>query len=203
MKDIAKIILGNILITFSYAFFTVPRKIINGGVTSSALVVHCLAGTNVTTVANILTIILLVSCLLFLGKEYFIKSILSSICYMSFFNLFYLLGFTININIVLAIIISAILVAVGYYLCISSNASTVGFDVIALIINNKNPRIEIASALRFINIIVLLFGLLALGYESIIKGIVFTIIYSSILKTLLKNGFKIILNPLSLKKMPH
>lgn len=201
MRDIVKIILGNILITFSYAFFTVPREIINGGVTSSALIVHSLMGTNVTTVANILTIALAVSCLIFLGKEYFIKTIFSSICYMSFFYLFYSLKFTININIVLAIIISAVLVAIGYYLCVSSNASTAGFDVIALIINKRNPKINIASALRAINIIILLFGLLAFGYESIIKGLVFTILYSGILKVLFNKGFKFLPNLVSWKKV--
>ncbi len=203
MKDIIKIILGNILITFSYAFFTVPMEIINGGVTSSALIIHSLIGTNVTTVANILTIALVVSCFIFLGKEYFIKTIFSSICYMSFFYLFYSLKFIININIVLAIIISAVLVAVGYYLCVSSNASTAGFDVIALIINKRNPKVNIASALRVINIIILLFGLLALGYKSIIKGLVFTILYSGILKVLFNNGFKFLLNSASWKKAPR
>lgn len=201
MRDIAKILLGNILITFSYAFFTVPREIINGGVTSSALIVHSLIGTNVTTVANILTIALVVSCLIFLGKEYFIKTIFSSICYMSFFYLFYSLKFTININIVPTIIISATSVALGYYLCVSSNASTAGFDVIALIINKRNPKLNIASSLRVINIIILLFGFLAFGYKSIIKGLVFTMIYSGILKVLFNRGFKFLPNSVSWKKI--
>lgn len=201
MRDIAKIILGNILITFSYAFFTVPKEIINGGVTSSALIVHSLIGTNVTTVANILTIVLVISCFIFLGKEYFVKTIFSSICYMSFFYLFYSLKFTININIVLAIIISAVLVAIGYYLCVSSNASTAGFDVIALIINKRNPKVNIASALRVINIIILILGFLAFGYESIIKGLVFTILYSGILKVLFNKGFKFLSNSTSWKKV--
>lgn len=202
MRDVVKIILGNILITFSYAFFTVPREIINGGVTSSALIVHSLIGANVTTVANILTIALAVSCLIFLGKEYFIKTIFSSICYMLFFYLFYSFKLAININIVLAIIISAVLVAIGYYLCVSSNASTSGFDVIALILNKKNPKINIASALRVINIIVLVFGFLAFGYESIIKGLVFTVLYSGILKLLFNKGFKFLSNSLSWKRVP-
>ncbi len=190
MKDILKIILGNILISFAYAFLTVPQKIINGGVTSSALILHCVFGTNLGITTNILTVILLLVCLIFLGKEYFAKSILSSICYMLFFNLFYSLPLVINVNIVVVVIISSILVALGYYLCISSNSSTVGFDVIALILNKKNPKINIGVALRYINIVVLLFGFLAFGYTSIIKGFAFTILYSSILKILLKKNFQ-------------
>lgn len=37
-RRLGKIVLGNVLMTFSYAFLTVPLKIINGGVTSFALI---------------------------------------------------------------------------------------------------------------------------------------------------------------------
>ncbi|MFC8562850.1 YitT family protein, partial [Peribacillus frigoritolerans] len=88
-------------------------------------------------------------------------------------------------NIVLVIFISSIFIAIGYYLCITANASTVGFDVIALILHHKNEKIDIAATIRISNLIVLILGLLVYGYASIVKGIAFTLIFSYLLKKML------------------
>ncbi|MFJ7940570.1 YitT family protein [Peribacillus sp. NPDC096622] len=185
MKDLLKIIAGNISMTFAYAYLIVPNEIINGGVTSSALLLNALWGYNIAMLANFVTGLLLIICLVFLGKEYFFKSIVSSLSYMVFFNFFYSLNVNFDMNIVLVIFISSILIAIGYYLCITANASTVGFDVIALILHHKNEKIDIAVTIRIINLIVLVLGLLVYGYASIVKGIAFTLFFSYLLKKML------------------
>ncbi|CAH0170691.1 hypothetical protein SRABI96_01186 [Peribacillus sp. Bi96] len=185
MKDLMKIIAGNISMTFAYAYLIVPNEIINGGVTSSALLLNALSGYNIAMLANLVTGFLLIICLVFLGKEYFVKSIVSSLSYMLFFNSFYSLNIRFDLNIVLVVLISSILIALGYYLCITANASTVGFDVIALILHHKNEKIDIAVTIRIINLIVLVLGLLVYGYSSIIKGVAFTLIFSYFLKKML------------------
>ncbi|MGG1485892.1 YitT family protein [Peribacillus castrilensis] len=185
MKDLLKIIAGNISMTFAYAYLIVPNEIINGGVTSSALLLNALLGYNIAMLANLVTGLLLIICLVFLGKEYFFKSIVSSLSYMVFFNFFYSLNIQFDMNIVLVIFISSILIAIGYYLCITANASTVGFDVIALILHHKNEKIDIAATIRIINLIVLILGLVVYGYASIVKGIAFTLLFSYLLKKML------------------
>lgn len=185
MKDLLKIIAGNISMTFAYAYLIVPNEIINGGVTSSALLLNALSSYNIAMLANLVSGLLLIICLVFLGKEYFFKSSVSSLSYMVFFNFFYSLNIQFDMNIVLVIFISSILIAIGYYLCITANASTVGFDVIALILHHKNEKIDIAATIRIINLIVLIFGLLVYGYASIVKGIAFTLIFSYLLKKML------------------
>ncbi|USK76893.1 YitT family protein [Peribacillus frigoritolerans] len=185
MKDLLKIIAGNISMTFAYAYLIVPNEIINGGVTSSALLLNALLGYNIAMLANLVTGLLLMICLVFLGKEYFFKSIVSSLSYMVFFNFFYSLNIQLDMNIVLVIFISSILIAIGYYLCITANASTVGFDVIALILHHKNEKIDIAATIRIINLIVLILGFLVYGYASIVKGIAFTLLFSYLLKKML------------------
>ena len=185
MKDLLKIIAGNISMTFAYAYLIVPNEIINGGVTSSALLLNALLGYNIAMLANLVTGLLLIICLVFLGKEYFFKSIVSSLSYMIFFNFFYSLNIHFDMNFVLVIFISSIFIAIGYYLCITANASTVGFDVLALILHHKNEKIDIAATIRIINLIVLILGLLVYGYASIVKGIAFTLLFSYLLKKML------------------
>ncbi|MFJ7307693.1 YitT family protein [Peribacillus frigoritolerans] len=192
MKDLLKIIAGNISMTFAYAYLIVPNEIINGGVTSSALLLNALLGYNIAMLANLVTGLLLIICLVFLGKEYFFKSIVSSLSYMVFFNFFYSLNIQFDMNIVLVIFISSILIAIGYYLCITANASTVGFDVLALILHHKNEKIDIAATIRIINLIVLILGLLVYGYASIVKGIAFTLIFSYLLKKMLDRKQKVV-----------
>ena len=66
---------------------------------------------------------------------------------------------------------------------ISSESTAVGFDVIALILNKKNPKINIALTMYLINTCVLLFGFLSYGITS---GIGFTALQSLTLNCLLK-----------------
>ncbi|MGE7185038.1 YitT family protein [Peribacillus sp. NPDC006672] len=193
MRDLMKIIAGNISMTFAYAYLIIPNEIINGGVTSSALLLHALSGYNIAILANLVTGLLLIICLVFLGKEYFFKSIVSSLSYMLFFNFFYSLSIDFDMNIVLVIIISSILIAIGYYLCITANASTVGFDVLALILHHKNEKIDIAATIRIINLIVLILGFLVYGYTSIIKGVAYTLIFSCLLKKMLDRKQKAVM----------
>ena len=98
MKDIIKIILGNIILTFAYALITVPNHIINGGVTSFSLIISQLINTDVTVIANIFTIILLLLSFIFLGKEFVLKSLLSSVCYMFFLSFFHVLPISFIMN---------------------------------------------------------------------------------------------------------
>ncbi|MDQ7862421.1 YitT family protein [Peribacillus frigoritolerans] len=60
-----KIIAGNISMTFAYAYLIVPNEIINGGVTSSALLLNALLGYNIAMLANLVTGLLLIICLVF------------------------------------------------------------------------------------------------------------------------------------------
>ena len=86
------------------------------------------------------------------------------------------------------LILAAIGVGFGYYLCISNNATAVGMDTIALIIHRKNESIPVAWAMYAINIIVLLLGLVTYGLVCVLMGIAFAGIQAWSLNTFLKLG---------------
>ena len=81
-------------------------------------------------------------------------------------------------NPILCTVIAGVLVGIGYYFCISAKSTAVGFYVIALILNKKNPKVNIALCMYTINVCVLLFGLFAYGMISILMGIGFTALQS-------------------------
>lgn len=170
---------------FAYAKWMKPHTIINGGVTSVAMIGNKALGIPILYLTNGITLLLLVICWFFLGRQNFFRSILSSICYNLFFSVFYLAPFSARINFPIDFILASILIAIGYYCCITANASTVGMDVLALVAHKKNNRINIAHAIRWINFSVLLLGFFVYGWQSVLVGVLFSFLNSWLLSKLL------------------
>lgn len=189
MISILKIVVGNLLITFSYALITVPNGIVNGGVTSFSMILSSVTDLGISFYTNCITILLLVLCLFFLGKSYLAKSIVSSACYMLFFSFFNGIGFGFaSIPMIISVLIAGLLVGIGYFLCLSAESSTVGFDVIALILHNKNNKIKVSKAMRYINLFVILLGLFSYGLLAVIYGVIFTYIQTTVVHLLLEDN---------------
>lgn len=189
MISILKIVVGNLLITFSYAFITVPNGIVNGGVTSFSMILSSVTDLGISFYTNCITILLLVLCLFFLEKSYLAKSIVSSACYMLFFSFFNGIGFGFaSIPMIISVLIAGLLVGIGYFLCLSAESSTVGFDVIALILHNKNNKIKVSKAMRYINLFVILLGLFSYGLLAVIYGVIFTYIQTTVVHLLLEDN---------------
>ena len=132
-----KIILGNFLITGAYAFITVPNEIVNGGVTSFSMILGNLLSIALTYLVDFFTILLLIVCYIFLGKKFFTGTVFSCFCYLILFSVLHGLGYAILVHPVIGMVLAGFLVGTGYYFCISSESTAVGFDVIALILNKK------------------------------------------------------------------
>ena len=185
ISSLTKIIIGNAILGIAYAKWMVPHKIINGGVTSLAMVINRWLGIELIYLTNGLTILLLTACWLFLGKESFFKSIVSSLSYLFFFTFFYQMKFSLTVNLPVDFLLACTCISVGYYCCISENSSTVGMDVVALIMNKKNTKFSIASTIRNLNFFILTLGLFAYGVTAILLGFVFSFCYSWLLAKLL------------------
>lgn len=186
MMRYIKIIMGNLLMTSAYAFLTVPQKIVNGGVTSFSMILAPLIGWNTAVIADLVTVLMLILCFVFLGREYFKGTVIGGICYIVFFTGFHAL----QINLIplrpLAALVAAVMVGSGYYLCISQGATAVSFDTIALILHEKNERINVAAVMFAINTCVLMLGIFQYGIWAVILGIAFSAVQSFVLNTLLK-----------------
>lgn len=97
LKSLAIIALGNLLLTAAYAFLTVPNNIINGGVTSTSLLISHYLKIDIGYISTTLTIFLLVFGLFALGKDFFFRSLFSSVCYMAFFNFFHFMNLSFSL----------------------------------------------------------------------------------------------------------
>jgi len=185
-KKYSNILAGNLLITFCYACITVPNHIINGGVTSFSMVTAKMLGLQTVYLVNAITLLLLCLCYIGLGKEYFLGTIFSCICYLALFNLFSKIGFVLYLPRVINVLIASVGVGAGYFLCINAKATTVGFDVIALILHKKWKKVNVAYAMGAINLGVMLFGGLTFGVMAVVYGAAFVGIQSFVLNQLQK-----------------
>lgn len=178
VRDILMIIIGNLVMSFAYAKLMVPHKIINGGVTSLSMIITNFLPIRIDIINTFLLLSLLIFTMIFLGKELLLKSIVSSVTYSLFFGYFVNLSFTIDLTAVPSMLIASLLIAFGYFCCLSSNASTVGVDVIALIIFKYNQKSTVAKLIRSLNFTILGFGFFVYGIQSVILGLLFSYIYS-------------------------
>lgn len=185
LVPLGKILVGNVLMAFAYAKWMKPNTIINGGVTSLAMILEKITKLPLLYLTNGVTLVLLASCYVFLGKGNFWRSLVSSVCYMILFSLFYSLPFEVRVNLPVDFVFASLFIAIGYYCCISSDASTVGMDVIALVIHKRSPQVRVAIAIRYINFLVLAMGLLTYGWLAVGVGIAFSFLNSYILNVLL------------------
>lgn len=185
-KKFGSILVGNLLITFCYACITVPNRILNGGITSFSMVMGNILGIETVYLVNIITLLLLVLCYYQLGKDYFFGSIFSCISYLILFNIFSKTGFTVNFPKIVSVLIAAAGVGAGYYFCIAAKATTVGFDVIALILSKKKKKLNMAYAMAVINLIVMLSGGFTFGIWALVYGSLFVGVQSFVLNQLQK-----------------
>ena len=176
--SILKIMVGNLLLVIAYAKWMVTHAIINGGVTSFSLVLQKITRLPLPYLTNGLTVLLLIICWLFLGKASLMKSLVSSLSYMFFFTLFYEWPFQLTIWLPLDFLLACVVIAFGYYCCLSEGASTVGVDVIALVLHQKNPKRSIAKMIRNLNFSVLAFGFFTYGWLFVTLGILFSFVYN-------------------------
>lgn len=190
-----KVLFGGIILGLAYSKLMVPNQIINGGVTSLSMILSEITNISVSFYTQFLTILFLVLSFAFLGGKNFVRSIIISIAYTQSFAIFYKMPFSIQSYILIDFALASLLIGFGYYLCISAGASTVGIEVIALILKEKYQDINLAKTIRYLNYSVLVIGFIIYGIQSIIIGIAFSYAYSKVLDLLLlgkKNKLQIV-----------
>lgn len=190
LRDLLLISLGNFIMSFAYAKLMIPHKVLNGGVTSLSMIITKFVPIRIDLINSYVLISLLILTTIFLGKELLIKSIVSSVVYTIFFSYFINLSFTIDWPSIPALFVASLLISFGYFCCLTSNSSTVGVDILALIIIKYRPKIPIAKLIGILNFIILGIGLLVYGLWSVLLGLLFSFIYSYELNTMLTHYSK-------------
>ena len=175
--SILAVIFGNFLLAVSVVYFVLPYNILSGGCAGIAVITYKLFNWSETLTIELLVIGFFIAGALILGKEFALKTFLSSIVYPLFVEILSRFPVEINIDILTAIILSGALAGIGIGITFMHNASTGGTDIIALIIN-KYTGVSTATLVFISDAIITAAGLFTYGLEDVIYGIVYIYISS-------------------------
>ncbi len=172
------IVIGTFLLAFGSVVFLAKSELVAGGISGIAIIVQHFVSANVYDyVAGGLTALFWVLGLIFLGKEFAFKTLLSSVLYIGFTFLFVRVAFFDNLaeqfagltnmdgpqpgNMILCGIFGGVFVGGGVALTFLGGGSTGGVDVIQLLLS-KYLRIKESVSSFVIDALVILIGICAI-----------------------------------------
>ena len=169
------ILLGNFLIACGTTFFILPNNILNGGTAGVAVALQPLFHIDTVWMTNALTVGLYGVGVIFLGKGFAMRSLISTICYPVFILLLNqyvntLPRATFIMPAYLASIYSGLLLGVGLGLVFRVDASTGGMDVPALILH-KYTQLSSGDAVMIVDIATVALGIYTYGLVPALIGI--------------------------------
>ena len=171
--DIFLIVLGTFFMSLGFNIFLVPNKLTPSGFSGLASLISVwIAGlTGVVIPTSILylamNIILFVFAIKFLGKRFAISTIIGIAFYTLFleFIKFPTLSASLPDDLLLSSIFGGIIMGIGLGLVFRGKGSTGGSDLLATLINSKNPSVSLGTIVIFIDIIVIGLSIFVYGLE--------------------------------------
>ena len=181
------IFIGVLLIAFSYYFLFLPQNIVIGGVTGITIILNKIFASEFFSsgiTVFVLNVLFLMIGLIFLGKEFFFKTLVGSLLLPLVIGVFEILQLpsdflfvldkeVLNITtnemnpisqIIFSVILGSILTGVGLGLCFRVNATTGGMDIVQKILA-KYLHIPYSKTVYITDGIVVILALLVFGLE--------------------------------------
>lgn len=180
IKDFLIIAFGNFLVALSVQYFVLPFDILTGGVAGVAVALSPFTSLSEQMIINILVIGLFLIGFLILGKEFAIKTFISSIVYPIFISVLSFFPLKLDITPLLASIYSGILGGIGIGIVLRNGASTGGMDIPPLILNHYTG-VETSKFILLTDALTCFLGLINYPLEALLNGLISVIISSIVI----------------------
>ena len=158
-KDISVSIFGCILAAFGTAVFLLPSKLSTGGFSGIATIFYYFFDFNMGTTIILLNVPIFILAYFKLGKYFTCKSIISTIVFSCFIDLFENIDLLIEDRF-LASIYGGMLMGIGLAFIFKAESSTGGTDLIANLVQAYNSNITIGKAVEIADLSVVLLNLI-------------------------------------------
>lgn len=187
--EMGMIVLGNLAIAIGVSFFILPSNILSGGVAGIAVALEPVFHIEPRLVINGLTIGLYILGAVLLGKQFALKTFVSTIVYPLFITVLgiWFADVRITSNPLLASIYGGIFVGTGIGLVYRVGGSTGGMDIPPLIIN-KYTHIPLSSLVMMIDGLTVLLGAIVYGIEASMIGLVSVWVCGQVINKLITLG---------------
>ena len=185
--DVLVDIIGGILLTIATYSFAVPADFPMTGVSGVALIFYQAFGLPVGALTVILNIPIIICCYKTLGKQFYIKSLRSTLITSAVMDI---LGPQLPLyqgDLILAAICTGVLLGIGYAIIFMRGSSTGGFDFIMMAIKYYRPHLSLGKIGFALDAMVILIGAVTIGngMDSLIYGLVLNYLYSTVLDRLI------------------
>lgn len=169
--DVVLVIVGNVLIAIGVTAFIMPYNILSGGLAGIAIAIYPMLNIDPTIFVNIMTLVLFFLGWIFLGKQFALKTAVSTVVYP--LALILLKG---NIPVIqcdplLASLYGGLLAGCGAGLAMRTGASTGGMNVLTMIFHKYTP-FSIPALVFAIDAVTVALGLFTFGIESVLIGFI-------------------------------
>lgn len=180
MKNFFLVVLGTVILAFGTAVFILPFDLVVGGVSGIALIIDRLIPYELVTVELIITVLtwlLFFAGLIILGKNFALKTLISTVVYPPALSLFlnitspsFMGGFFrltaseySELSIMLAAIAGGVFVGAGCAVTFLGGGSTGGVDIIALSLCKIFKRLKSSYAIFAIDALTVILGMFVIG----------------------------------------
>lgn len=170
-RDIIMIILGTFILTVSVEMFILPYNILSGGVAGIAVALEPFFHIDETLFANVAVLSLLAAGYFFLGKEFALDTLISSLAYPVFTTLLARHPVELEIDPLLASFYAGLLGGIGIGLVMRTGASTGGMDIPPLILN-RITGIKVSTLVMITDALTVLLGVVAYGMSAALLGLI-------------------------------
>jgi len=187
---------GVAIASFAFSFFLNPNNIVIGGISGISIIIKDLTGGyNPATMILILNVVLLLIGLVFLGKDFFIKTAYGSIMFPVFIWLFDFIYQIIAIDfsqmdMILVIVFSAIIMGSGLGIVVKHGGTTGGTEILQKIFF-KYFHLPYSLSLYILDGTVILFGFILMKQkiDFIFYEIIFMFICGFAMDLVIFSGF--------------
>lgn len=180
-KEYLLINIGLILVALPIYYISMPHGLVTGGVSGLSIVLHSIfPSISVGTSMIFLNIILFIIGFIFIGFNFGARTIYSSFAISGMVWLLeriHPLSSTLTDDILIELIISSLIFAIGLSIVFMQNASTGGTDIIAKILN-KYFDIDMGRSMLYADLLIVLCSLFTFGIKMSMYGILGIILNS-------------------------
>lgn len=170
IKDYSLVLLGTLIMAAAVKFFILPFNVLSGGVAGIAVALEPVFHLDPDLVINGLVLGMFVLGSVCLGKEFAVKTFLSSLVYPIYLAVLDPFVPALELEPILASIYGGALAGIGIGLVMRTGSSTGGMDIPPLILK-KYMNIEISKSVMVVDALTVLLGLTTYGLEAVLIGL--------------------------------
>lgn len=171
--EFSMIVLGTLIMGFSFSVFLEPNDISTGGFSALSMIINTLLekvgvkGVPTSAIYLVLNIGLYALALKTLGKRFAIKALVGIVSFSLGIQVFDMIDFGITYELLVSAIFGGSIMGIGVGLVVRFGGSTGGSDMIASILKSKKPNASLGSFIIMVDMIIIALSLFVFtnGFE--------------------------------------